>query len=225
MSFVLKPNRFASRRCVTQGSCYSVDTLIRSNTNYDRLHESYLYMDQFSLILDRNLYNTYVGGGFLSNADLMLKTLPQDEPISGSTVWALLVSAFGNAAKKKLRELSTPKAILAWLETSPIEIAELMGVTLLPIRTVEAFNAYKLANGFKVETTPDAPLATTPEAAPPPKRRRQPTPVGMTLADLVVAAEVIYPTTRDDAVDPGLAAAITAATPYMTTTASTTGTF
>jgi hypothetical protein len=192
MSFVLKPNRFANRRIVTPGNYYSVETLIRSNTNYDRAHEHYVYMDQFFLILDRNLYTTYVGGTFLGNIDLMLKTLPQDQSISSGTVWSLLVSAFGNAAKKKLRELSTPKAILAWMESSPTEVANLMGITLLPIRTAEMFAAYKLANGFKTEPADVATgPVTTEEAQAPvsmPKRVRRGDVIGTPIPAYVIDA-------------------------------------
>lgn len=60
----------------------------------------------------------------------ILETLPQDEAIESSIMKMLLISYFGNGAKKKLAELKTPKDVRNWITDHPLDVLETMGIKL-----------------------------------------------------------------------------------------------
>lgn len=109
--------------------------------SYNRGHRKegpgYLWLDQ--LIIQwpeadflRNWEAMKMGG-----IRAMLESLPASEPIISQTVWSLLISYFGNSAKKKLKSLGTSGAILDWLKTSPMEVLEVLGINLSSITRTE----------------------------------------------------------------------------------------
>lgn len=105
-------------------------------TNVKKLNERHGPENPRHLSLQQ-LKFSYSGTGSFASLGAALGKLPSEQPIENKLITALLLSYFGNAAKKKLKELSTPTAILKWVMEEPLDVLRTMNVWLPEARTEE----------------------------------------------------------------------------------------
>ena len=113
--------------------------IVPPNTNIALKETGYIFLDNLQFAWEPMGQRSVRSTGIAMNGIwALLVALPQEEVITNKTHLAMITSYFGNGAKKKIAELGTPKAIVEWAKTNPIEVLTLMGIKLpLPMEKKE----------------------------------------------------------------------------------------
>ncbi len=148
-----------SRKLWTVGSGIGMDIIQTANGGgLGPISEKGIYMDMLEFKLSRtpgtNAHKSMNGLLYL------ILAAPQEEPFSKGLL-PFIISYFGNQNKKKIAELATPKALLEWMDKSPVEVLKMIDCYIPPTRSEEemkkAYEKYEaddLDVGTKAAKTP-----------------------------------------------------------------------
>ena len=105
------------------------------NESYGSSGTRFLYKEDVEMVFDPRSYDDHFGASsFMGGLWEVLLGLPQDKPIESKILRTMLISFFGNGAKKKLATLLTPADIINWIQLNQAEVNELMGIKPLQSR-------------------------------------------------------------------------------------------